>query len=70
MAQIITFNVGRRNGKTLEQERLKALAKGRIRHFTCNDCGADIEVINEDYPDICPGCNRLITHWNKAEENK
>ena len=69
MAQIIAFNVGRRNGKTLEQERLKALVKGRIRYFTCDDCGADIEVINEKYPDRCPGCGRNITQWNKAEEN-
>ena len=69
MAQIIAFNVGRRNGKTLEQERLKALAKGRIRYFTCDDCGADIEVINEQYPDKCPGCGRVISSWKKSEEN-
>ena len=70
MAQIIAFNVGRRNGKKLlEAERWKAIAKGRIRHFTCDDCGADIEVINEDYPDLCPGCGRFISGWKKSEEN-
>ena len=67
MAQIVSFIPRKRANK--EAERWKAIAKGRIRYFTCDDCGADIEVINEEYPDKCPGCGRNIDQWNKVEEN-
>ena len=67
MAQIIEFV--RKKKMSDDAKRWKAIAKGRIRHFTCDDCGADIEVINEDYPDLCPGCGRFISGWKKSEEN-
>ena len=67
MAQIISFV--KKQSTVKEAERWKAIAKGQIRHFTCDDCGADIEVINEQYPERCPGCNRIISGWKKSEEN-
>ena len=67
MAQIISFV--KKQKTTEEANRWKAIAKGQVRHFTCDDCGADIEVINEDYPDLCPGCGRFISGWKKSEEN-
>ena len=70
MGKIIAFNVGRRNGKTqLEAERWKAIAKGNIETYSCDMCGADIEVINGKFPDKCPGCGLSILHWNDTEEN-
>ena len=62
MAQIIKFQ------KRNDAERVKALVKGEIRTFTCDTCGADIEVINGVYPKKCPGCGLEIEHWNKLEE--
>ena len=64
MAQIIKFQ------KKTDKERVKALVKGRIKVFTCDTCGTDIEVINEVYPKKCPGCGYEITQWNKSEENR
>ena len=67
MAQIVEFK--RYEKKLSVAERYKALAKSQIRTFTCDTCGADIEVINGVYPDSCPGCCLKITNWNKAEAN-
>ena len=64
MAQIIKFQ------KRNDAERVKALVKGKIKVFTCDTCGTDIEVINEVYPKKCPGCGYEITQWNKSEENR
>lgn len=66
MAQIVEFK--RKKEVITEAQRWKAIAKGRIRYFTCDDCGSDIEVIDEQYPYRCPGCGRIITGWNKSEE--
>ena len=66
MAEIISFmdSIKRRD----EMSRAEALAKGRIKYFSCDDCGADLDVINDEYPDRCPGCGLLIAHWNYADE--
>ena len=63
MAKIIEFK------KMKGKNRTEALVKGRIRTFTCDTCGEEIEVINEEYPDCCPGCGLEIETWKKSEEN-
>lgn len=67
MAQIISFV--KRKQVSDNAERLRALVEGRIRHFTCDDCGADIEVIDKNFPKKCPGCGLEIIGW-KSEEKK
>ena len=66
MAQIIEFS--KRVRTISDAERYKAMAKGNIKEFTCDSCGADIEVVNGVYPKKCPGCGLNITQWNSAEE--
>lgn len=63
MTQIIEF---RKREKVTN--RVEALVKGKIEEFTCDSCGADIEVIDGQYPDKCPGCGLSIVGWNKTEE--
>ena len=67
MAQIVSFIPRKTENK--EAKRWKALAKGNIMNFTCNTCGKEFEVINDEYPDCCPGCGRRITQFKKIEEN-
>ena len=65
MGNIIKF---RRKDMSNEAKRLKALAEGRVRYFNCNNCGGEIEIINEEYPDECPCCGLIIIGWDKEEE--
>ena len=37
--------------------RTEALIKGLIETYTCDSCGGDFEVINEQFPERCPCCN-------------
>ena len=67
MAKIIEFR--RKERKVSDAERLRALVEGRIRHFNCNGCGADIEVIDKKFPKCCPGCGLEIEEWNDSEEH-
>lgn len=64
MGEILQFKP---MSKTKEQisgkERYKALAKGKVKGFTCNNCGEHFEVYNEDYPKCCPGCSAKI-RWD------
>lgn len=66
MAQIVEFR--RRERKSIVAERYRALAKGQIVYFTCDNCGERIEVMNGEYPDCCPGCAYRITNWKTSEE--
>ena len=43
------------------KNRYKAIAKGTLLKFTCDTCGEEIEVIDEEYPEYCPGCLREIS---------
>lgn len=36
--------------------RLKMLAEGRLEKYNCNGCGCEMEVIDNNFPDHCPGC--------------
>lgn len=65
MAQIIEFKK-RQASKVSKADKYKAIAKGTYQEFTCDSCGADIEVINGVYPEKCPGCGLRIAHWNSA----
>ena len=47
-----------------ERNRVEALVKGKLETYTCNTCGGDIEVINNDYPSVCPNCGTEIEEWN------
>ena len=67
MAQIVEFR--KREKRSVLAERYRALAKGHIEYFTCDNCGTRIEVMNGEYPDCCPGCAYRITKWNDVEEN-
>ena len=35
--------------------------KGTYEEYTCDCCGADIEVIDGDFPERCPSCDRIIS---------
>lgn len=61
MAQIIKF---RTKSDVDKVGRVKALVKGEIDVFTCDNCGETIEVVKGKYPSHCPGCNLIITQWN------
>ena len=64
MGQIIEFSA-RKNSK---HERVEALVKGNIECYVCEDCGGDIEVINNKFPTRCPNCGVLILEWDNTEE--
>ena len=66
MAQIIKF---RKKEDSEKAKRVKALVHGRIRTFTCDYCGEDFEVVDEKYPNRCPGCGLRISGWNKSEDD-
>lgn len=59
MGDIIKF-IPRPN-KSYEQKKLKAQMKGTYEEYTCDCCGADIEVIDGDFPERCPSCDRIIS---------
>ena len=44
--------------------RTEALVKGLIEKYTCDLCGGSFEVINDQYPENCPCCDREIVEWN------
>lgn len=67
MAQIIEF---RRRDKKEEMSRTEALVKGKIDVYRCDSCGKEFEVINDVFPDTCPGCGVVISVWNDSEESK
>lgn len=69
MAQIISFSkTHSRAGQKEEAKRLKALAHNKLQVFICDICGDEFEVIDDEYPEKCPGCGRKITEWNKEED--
>ena len=64
MAQIIEFR--KKDHSMSKADRYKAIAKGRIEKYACDTCGTEFEVIDGVFPDLCPGCGRMI---NIAEEH-
>ena len=66
MGKIIEFK--NRMRKVSDAERLRALAEGRLRQFDCENCGEVIEVIDDKFPNICPGCG-LELEWEESEEH-
>ena len=63
MAQIISFVKKQR--ATEEANRWKAIAKGQIAVYICDVCGERFEVMDDDYPDACPGCGRTFTKFKE-----
>jgi len=63
MAQIISFIPKKK--MSVEAKRWKAIAKGQLTAYTCDVCGERFEVINDDYPDACPGCGRTFTKFKE-----
>ncbi len=65
MGEIISFQ----HVKTMKSqsikggERVKALARGEVQVYICDNCGEEFEVISDNYPDKCPGCKLRITSW-------
>ena len=45
--------------------RVEALAKGKIRVFTCDTCGYDMEVLFNQFPENCPNCG-LHINWEDS----
>lgn len=66
MAQIVEFR--KKEQMMYKAKRYKALATGNIRTFTCDTCGTEFEVIDDEYPDCCPGCGLEIENYQHAEE--
>lgn len=64
MAQIIKFRSKRQDIK-----RTEALIKGTIVCYTCDDCGAEIEVIDDEFPRYCPECGTEILEWDNSEDD-
>ena len=56
MGEIILFEP-----KMKSKKRLEAMMKGTLEEYSCDSCGEDIDVIDGNYPDRCPGCQRIIT---------
>lgn len=67
MAKIIEFR--KRKVTNDSSERLRALVEGRIRQFDCENCGEVIEVIDNKFPKICPGCGLELDWDDESEEH-
>ena len=70
MAEIINFkayntSIKKCVNETSHRFRLKALSEGRIRTFTCDNCGQEFEVLYDKFPERCKGCN-LIFDWERS----
>jgi len=65
MAQIIEFK--KKEKKVMS--RTEALVKGKLDVYRCDSCGKEFEVIDNDYPDKCPGCGLPIQNWQNSEED-
>ncbi len=63
MAQIIEF--GRIKKSTVDARRWKALAKGQVSTYICDNCGERFDVINDEFPDTCPGCGLRFTEFKQ-----
>lgn len=61
MGKVIAFRKPER--VISEQERLKALVRGNIDVYICENCHDEFEVINEKFPEMCPHCGAVITSW-------
>ena len=45
-----------------EKQLMSAWSKSqKLEEYTCDSCGEDVEVIDGEYPERCPGCLRIIT---------
>lgn len=64
MGDIIQFH--KRSKSISNQDRFKALAKGELDSYTCDNCGTEFEVAFNDKPDYCPGCHARIL-WGEDE---
>ena len=67
MGEIIKFNPQYRvkSKEISDKDRYKAMAKGKYEVYVCEDCGGDIEVIDEQFPSTCPHCGTEILGWNE-----
>lgn len=43
------------------KKRREAMMRGKLEEYTCDSCGEDVDVIDGDYPERCPGCLRIIS---------
>ena len=64
MAQIISFIPKKKTSN--EVNRWKALAKGQLDIYTCDNCGERFEVMNNEFPDTCPGCGLRFTEFKEG----
>ena len=56
MGQILQFKPRYKTPAVDEKTRLKMMAEGRVELYNCNGCNCEIEVIDNNFPDTCPGC--------------
>ncbi len=60
MGVIVEFRPRSKKKQSEEAKRLEAMIKGKLEVYTCNNCGKRIEVMNDEFPTHCPGCNAKI----------
>lgn len=67
MGDILVFNPQyvQKEKPTTEQDRLRAIAQGKMEIYSCVLCGGDIEVIDGHFPSRCPHCNAEIEEWSE-----
>lgn len=69
MGEVIEFaRFKQRSKSTKDAERLKALFNGNVEVYVCEECGGDIEVINNVFPTRCPCCGLRISDWCGGEK--
>ena len=67
MCTIIDYSKYIEQRKRTGYNRFKALAEGLIESYTCNNCGEDFEVYDNELPEKCPSCGVYFV-WD--DENK
>ncbi len=68
MCTIIDYSKYIEQRKRTGFNRFKALAEGLIESYTCNNCGADFEVYDNQLPERCPSC-RVLFDWDDEKED-
>ena len=63
MGVIVEFRPRSKKKQSGEAKRLEAMIKGKLEVYTCDNCGGDIEVINDEFPSHCPHCNVELLEW-------
>lgn len=69
MTKIISFAKYHSKAGDKEAKRYKALAHNKLQEFTCNNCGNDFDVIDDEYPEVCPICLMVLDYGDLWEDD-